>query len=332
MKNSKASILYVPTLDPLDMKLLLVTLACACSFFLLLATDLRADDGHSLLADGAKVTKLAGGMKFTEGPVWLPENKMLVFSDIPNSKLMQWSSAGGLAPYRDSQEANGNIIDFQGRILSCQHKARNVVRIEKDGKETVLADRFDGKRFNSPNDLAIRSDGTLWFTDPPWGLTGAHEIPGHWVYRLELETGKIEPVVKDLAMPNGIVFSPDEKRLYIADTGGHPRHPDPSFHKLPPSVQCYEINDNGKLGRKLFQIDSGSDGMTMDMLGNLYTTHGNQVQIYSADGKLLESIEVPEGPANVCFGEEDYKTLFITARTSLYSLPMKVAGARLKTK
>jgi gluconolactonase len=147
-----------------------------------------------------------------------------------------------------------------------------------------------------------------------------------------LETGKIEPVVKDLAMPNGIVFSPDEKRLYIADTGGHPRHPDPSFHKLPPSVQCYEINDNGKIGRKLFQIDSGSDGMTMDVLGNLYTTHGNQVQIYSADGKLLESIEVPEGPANVCFGEEDYKTLFITARTSLYSLPMKVAGARLKTK
>jgi gluconolactonase len=207
------------------MKLLLITLACTCSFFLLLATDLRADDGQSLLADGAKVTKLAGGMKFTEGPVWLPENKILVFSDIPNSKLMQWSSAGGLAPYRDSQEANGNIIDFQGRILSCQHKARNVIRIEKDGKETVLADRFDGKRFNSPNDLAIRSDGTLWFTDPPWGLTGAHEIPGHWVYRLELETGKIEPVVKDLAMPNGIVFSPDEKRLYIADTGGHPRHP-----------------------------------------------------------------------------------------------------------
>ena len=118
---------------------------------------------------GAKVEKLAGGMKFTEGPVWLPSEKKLVFSDIPNSKLMQWSEADGLSVYRDSEQANGNILDLQGRIISCQHKARNVIRIEADGSTTLLADRFDGKRFNSPNDVAIRSDGTLWFTDPPWG-------------------------------------------------------------------------------------------------------------------------------------------------------------------
>lgn len=295
-------------------------------------SGVQAQNNESLVAPGAKVSKLATGMKFTEGPVWLPDQKILVFSDIPNSKLMQWSPQGGLAHYRDSQQANGNIIDYEGRILSCQHQARNVIRIEKDGKETVLADKFEGKRFNSPNDLALRSDSTLWFTDPPWGLTGEHEIPGHWVYRLELGTGKIEPVVKDLAMPNGIVFSPDEKRLYIADTGGHPRHPDPSFHKLPPSIQCYQIREDGKLGQKLFHIDSGSDGMSMDTQGNLYTTHADQVNIYNADGKLIESIAVPEGPANVCFGGEDYKTLFITARTSLYSIPMRVAGARLKAK
>ena len=289
-----------------------------------------ADGDQSLVAEGSKVTKLAGGMKFTEGPVWLPQEEKLVFSDIPNSKLMQWSEAGGLSAYRESEQANGNILDLQGRIVSCQHKARNVIRIEDDGSTTVLADRFNGKRFNSPNDVAIRSDGTLWFTDPPWGLTGPNEIPGHWVYKLDPANGKIEAVLKNLAMPNGIVFSPDESRLYIADTGGHKRHPDPAFHALPASIQCYEIESKGTLGRKLFQIDSGSDGMAVDVKGNLYATHAGKVHIYDADGQELEQIDVPEGPANVCFGGDDYKTLFITARTSLYSVRVKVAGARPK--
>ena len=128
-------------------------------------------------------------------------------------------------------------------------------------------------------------------------------------------------------MPNGINFSPDESRLYIADTGGHPKHPDPAFHNLPAGVHCYEVHNDGQLGKKLFTISEGSDGMTVDELGNLYTTHGG-VTIYNADGKLLEKIEVPEGPANVNFGGEDYKTLFITAKTSLYSVRMKHAGAK----
>ena len=294
------------------------------------ASTVVADDDRQLVAKGAKVEKLAGGMKFTEGPVWLPSEKKLVFSDIPNSKLMQWSEADGLSVYRDSEQANGNILDLQGRIISCQHKARNVIRIEADGSTTLLADRFDGKRFNSPNDVAIRSDGTLWFTDPPWGLTGSHEIPGHWVYKLEPKTGKVEVVHKNLAMPNGIVFSPDESRIYIADTGGHKRHPDPDFHKLPATIQCYEINKEGNLGKKLFQIASGSDGMAVDAQGNLYATHGGKVHIYDADGNERQQIDVPEGPANVCFGGDDHKTLFITARTSLYSVRMRVAGAKLK--
>mgnify|MGYP001372598130 FL=1 len=301
---------------------LLIALFAACTVV--------ADDARQLVANGAKVEKLAGGMKFTEGPVWLPSEQKLVFSDIPNSKLMQWSEADGLSVYRDSEQANGNILDLQGRIISCQHKARNVIRIEADGSTTLLADRFDGKRFNSPNDVAIRSDGTLWFTDPPWGLTGSHEIPGHWVYKLEPKTGKVEVVHKYLAMPNGIVFSPDESRIYIADTGGHKRHPDPDFHKLPASIQCYEIDNEGNLGKKLFQIASGSDGMAVDAQGNLYATHGGKVHIYDADGTERQQIDVPEGPANVCFGGDDYKTLFITARTSLYSVRMRVAGAKLK--
>src|SRR6476646_10630185 len=138
-----------------------------------------ADAPKSLVEPGAKVKKLAGGMKFTEGPVWLPADKKLVFSDIPNSKLMQWKEGEGLSVYRASEEANGNILDLEGRLISCQHKARNLVRTEKDGKIMVLADKFHGKRFNSPNDVAERSDGTLWFTDPPWGLTEKADIPGH---------------------------------------------------------------------------------------------------------------------------------------------------------
>jgi len=285
---------------------------------------------ESLVAPGAKVKKLAGGMKFTEGPVWLPKEKKLVFSDIPNSKLMQWSEKDGLSVFRKSEQANGNILDLEGRIISCQHGARNVIRIEADGSTTVLADKFEGQRFNSPNDVAVRSDGTLWFTDPPWGLTEPHEIPGHWVYKFDPKTKKVDVVYKYLAMPNGIVFSPDETRIYIADTGGHERHPDPKFHKLPPSIQCYEVGGDGKLGKKLFHIESGSDGMAVDVKGNLYTTFAGKVNVYDADGKELEQIDVPEGPANVCFGGDDFRTLFITARTSLYSLRMKHAGAKPK--
>lgn len=291
------------------------------------ACSARANDSESLIAPGEKVQKLAGDMKFTEGPAWIPAQKMLVFSDIPNSKLMQWREGDGLSVFRPSEQSNGNILDLEGRLISCQHAARNLVRTEPDGRITVLADKFDGKRLNSPNDVAVRSDGTLWFTDPPWGLTGPGELPGHWVFKLDPATGKIEPVIKELAMPNGINFSPDESRLYVADTGGHTKHPDAAFHKLPASVTCFEVSKTGTLGKKLFQIEQGSDGMTVDVQGNLYTTHG-KVHVYNADGKKLETIDVPEGPANVTFGGDDYKTLFITAKTSLYSVKMKNAGAK----
>lgn len=293
----------------------------------LLVARAGADEAKSLVQPGAKVTKLAGDMKFTEGPVWVPAEKKLVFSDIPNSKLMQWQDGAGLSVFRPSEQANGNILDREGRLVSCQHKARNLVRTEKDGKITVLADKFNDKRFNSPNDVAVRSDGTLWFTDPPWGLNEKGDLPGHWVFKLEPTTGKVEVVLKDLAMPNGIVFSPDETRLYVADTGGHTKHPDPTFHKLPAGIHCYEVDKDGRLGKRLFTIPEGSDGMKVDAKGNLYTTHG-KVKIYDPSGKLLEQIDVPEGPANLCFGGDDYKTLFITARTSLYSVRMVNPGVK----
>ena len=302
------------------MKKIILSLATALSA---LALSVQA---ASLVEPGAKVQKLAGGMKFTEGPVWLPKESKVVFSDIPNSKLMQWSKKDGLSVFRKSEQANGNILDLQGRIISCQHAARNIIRIDKNGKAKVLTEKFEGKRFNSPNDVAVWKDGTLWFTDPPWGLRAPHEIPGHWVYKLDPETGKVEVLIKDLAMPNGIVFSPDGSRLYVADTGGHKRHPDPKYHDYPDTVTCYAVSKKGKLGKKLFTIDEGSDGMAVDVKGNLYLTHG-QVQVYDADGKKLETIEVPEKPAYVCFGGKDYITLFITARCSLYQVRLAHAGA-----
>lgn len=292
-------------------------------------STLCAEEKSSVVADGAKVAKLAGGMKFTEGPVWLPQESKLVFSDIPNSKLMQWSEKDGLQTFRPSKNANGNILDLQGRIVSCQHSGRNVIRIGSDGKVTVLADKYQGKRFNSPNDVVVRSDGTLWFTDPPWGLWGTGEeaeIPGHWVYKLDPKSGKVEAIIKDMAMPNGINFSPDESRLYVADTGGHPRHPDPKMREVPGQIRCYAVDSDGKLGKQLFKFGSGSDGMAVDVKGNLYTTHGGKVTVFNADGKLIDTIPCPENPANVCFGGKDYKTLFITARTSLYAVPVKHAG------
>ncbi|MCH2210983.1 MAG: SMP-30/gluconolactonase/LRE family protein [Fuerstiella sp.] len=302
------------------MKTIILSLAVALPA---MAHSLQA---ASVVEHGTKVRKLAGGMKFTEGPVWLPQQNKVVFSDIPNSKLMQWSEQGGLSVFRKSEEANGNILDLKNRIISCQHAARNIIRIEKDGKATVLADKFDGKRFNSPNDVAVWKDGSLWFTDPPWGLSGPHEIPGHWVYKLDPETGRVEALIKDLAMPNGIVFSPDGLRLYVADTGGHKRHPEPKYHDYPDTVTCYAVSQQGALGKKLFTIDEGSDGMAVDVKGNLYLTHG-QVLVYDADGNKLETIKVPENPANVCFGGQDYRTLFITARTSLYQVRVVHAGA-----
>jgi gluconolactonase len=289
--------------------------------------SVAADEPTSLVAPGAEVKKLAGEMGFIEGPVWLPEEKKLVFSDIPAGKLMQWSEADGLSLYRKCEQANGNILDLQGRIISCQHGARNLVRQESDGTITVLADKFDGKRFNSPNDVAVRSDGTLWFTDPPWGLNEPPELPGHWVYKLDPKTGKVEVLIKDLAMPNGIVFSPDETRLYVADTGGNSRHPDAKFHDMSEGIHCYDVTPDGKLGNKRFTIDQGSDGMAVDVQGNIYATSG-KVNIYDPDGKPIGQIEVPEGPANVCFGGDDFKTLFITARTGLYSVRLKNPGAK----
>ncbi|MFM8386996.1 MAG: SMP-30/gluconolactonase/LRE family protein [Planctomycetia bacterium] len=297
----------------------------------------------SLVEEGHEVITLASGMGFTEGPVWDPVHRRVIFSDIPAGRLMQWDSKDGLRVLREAAQPNGNAFDREGRLLTCQHGARNLVRTRAGGMQATgeveeLAGRHEGRRLNSPNDLALADDGSIWFTDPPWGLKEPHELPGHFVFRWRppaparagqpAQPARLEAVITDLAMPNGIAFAPDGTRLWVADTGGLERHPDPALRRTPPAIHAYRVGGDGALGERLLSIPARSDGMKVDVQGHLYTTD-RAVVVWRPDGTLRERIAVPEPPANLCFGDADGQTLFITARTSLYAVRLRVAGARL---
>jgi gluconolactonase len=282
-----------------------------------------ADDSDGLrtiLADGAKVEKLAGGLRFTEGPVWDPAG-LLIFSDIPASTLYRWTPGGEPAVFRrPSGQANGNTLDFEGRLVTCEHENRRMSRTEKDGTVTTLAERFEGKRLNSPNDVVVRSDGGIYFTDPPYGIQKAQEELGFYgVYRLD-KGGKLTLLVRDFVRPNGLAFSPDEKRLYVADSQeGHIR----VFHVRPDGTLA-----NGRIFAEMKDPGKGGvpDGMKVDVRGNVYCTGPGGVWVFSPGGKLLGKIVTPEVPANVGWGDKDHKTLYITAQTGLYRARCRIAG------
>ena len=295
----------------------------ALPFFAAALISIAAGDHHealeNIVAPGTEVKKLGGDMKFTEGPVWIPAKKMVVFSDIPNSRQMQWSEAGGLQEYRKVESSNGNLLDLKGNLLSCQHGGRNVIVTDAEGKITVLADKFDGKKLNSPNDLAIRADGSIWFTDPSYGLKGrSAEVEGKWVYKIDPKSGAVSVLYKGHDMPNGIAFSPGEKRVYIADTGKVGK------------IRAFAVVEQGMLGEPLFEIDIRCDGMCIDTNGNLYATAGSGIHVFDKGGSKIGVIATPEDPANVCFGGENYDTLFITARTGFYSVKTLAKGAKPK--
>ena len=284
----------------------------------LLAPSLALADLSSIVEADTQATELGTGLKFTEGPVWIPAQNKLVFSDIPASVQMQWTGEDGVTKFQDVEATNGNLLDLDGNLISCQHQGRNVVQWNADGSAKVLADKFDGNKFNSPNDLAIHSDGSLWFTDPSYGLKGRpREVDGKNVYRLAPD-GAVTMVYDGFDMPNGIAFSPDEKRVYIACSG--------SIGK----VRAFDINTDHTLSDMVFELDVRCDGMTIDTKGNIYTTARGGIHVFDKTGAKLGVIPTPQHPANVCFGGKRYDTLFVTARTGLYSIKTKATGAKPK--
>jgi gluconolactonase len=282
----------------------------------------------------ASVERLATGMRWCEGPAWFGAGRYLVWSDIPNNRMMRWQEeTGAVSTFRaPSNNANGNTRDRQGRLVTCEHDSRRVTRTEFDGTITVLIDKFDGKPLNSPNDVVVKSDDSIWFTDPPFGILGNYE--GHTatpelptnVYRFDTKTGQATIVAGDINRPNGLAFSPDESKMYIVEAGVTPR-----------VIKVYDVTDNGtKLanGRAFITAEPGGtpDGFRLDVDGNLWCGWGmgnekqDGVKIFDPTGKPIGSIALPERCANVCFGGVKRNRLFMTASHSLYSLYVNTQG------
>lgn len=282
----------------------------------------------------APLKHLASGFDWAEGPVWFGDADCLLFSDIPNNRIMRWmpgpAGDGTLSTYRaPSNFSNGHTRDREGRLISCEHGARRVTRTEHDGRITVIADSHDGRRLNSPNDVVVKSDGTIWFSDPHYGIVSDYE--GHRaeaelplnVYRYDPATDTLAAVVTDMNAPNGLCFSPDESRLYVADTGRFDRD-DPTH------IRVYDMADGRPANGRLFhEITPGvADGMRCDTDGNLWSSAGDGVHCLAPDGRLLGKIHVPEIVSNICFGGRAKHILYITATTGLYALALNRSGAQ----
>ncbi|WP_429923362.1 SMP-30/gluconolactonase/LRE family protein [Agrobacterium vitis] len=277
----------------------------------------------------APVKQLATGFDWVEGPVWFGDLDCLLFSDIPNNRILRWTPDGSLTTFRaPSNFANGHTRDRQGRLVSCEHGTRRVTRTEYDGAITVIADSFEGKRLNSPNDVIVASDGAIWFSDPHYGIAtdyegtkSEQELPCN-VYRVD-PSGAISAVLTDFNGPNGLAFSPDEKRLYVADTG--------RMHSSDPQhIRVFDVGDGWKLtgGNVFHVIDKGcADGMRLDSDGNLWSSAADGVHCIAPDGHLMGKILVPETVSNLCFGGRGKHRLFITATTSLYAISLNRKGA-----
>jgi len=282
----------------------------------------------SYVLGNAPVKQLATGFDWVEGPVWFGDANCLLFSDIPNNRIMRWTPGDGVSAYRaPSNFSNGHTRDGQGRLVSCEHGGRRVTRTEHNGEITVIADRFDGKPLNSPNDVVVKSDGSIWFTDPHYGIMTNYE--GYKseqenpcvVYRADPETGALDVMVGDMNCPNGLAFSPDEGLLYVADTGR-------MFSSDAQHIRVYDMVDGRPANGRLFhKIDPGiSDGFRLDTDGNLWSSAADGVHCIAPDGRLLGKILVPELVSNVCFGGRGKQQLFITATTSVYSVILNREG------
>ncbi|MCZ4292156.1 SMP-30/gluconolactonase/LRE family protein [Hoeflea alexandrii] len=285
---------------------------------------------NSFVMGNAPVKQLATGFDWVEGPVWFGDANCLLFSDIPNNRIMRWTPGAGTSVFRQpSNYANGHTRDREGRLISCEHGTRRVTRTELDGSITVIADSYQGKRLNSPNDVVVKSDGSIWFSDPHYGIMtnyegfrSEQELPCN-VYRADRATGSLTAVATDFNCPNGLAFSPDESRLYIADTGR-------MFERDPQHIRVFDCSADGRLsGGGVFHVISPgcADGFRVDTDGNIWSSAADGVHCISAQGHLLGKILVPELVSNVCFGGRAKHQLFITATTSVYAVILNRMGA-----
>ena len=296
--------------------------------------EIYDDRFAAMLPPGAELARHFTGMEWAEGPVYFTEGDFLLWSDIPNDRIMRYSDADGVSVFRQpAGYTNGHYRDRQGRLVSCEHGNRRISRTEPDGSVITLADNYQGNRLNSPNDLAIKSDGSIWFTDPPYGILSDREghkadseLAGCFVFRLDPDTRALEIVADDFDRPNGICFSPDESVLYVADTGA------------PGNIRAFDVRDApGASGAarlanpRVFAVVSPgkSDGFRCDAQGNIFTSAWDGIQIYSPQAELLGKILVPEQrTANCCFGGPRKNRLYIAADKSLYSITLNATGAQ----
>jgi gluconolactonase len=296
--------------------------------------QIEDDRFRHLIVGSARLDTLYSGCRWAEGPVWFNDLGCLLWSDIPNQRILRWSpsalSGDGVSVFRSpSNFANGHTRDHQGRLVSCEHGTRRVTRTEIDGSITILADSYKGKRLNSPNDVVVRSDGSIWFTDPSYGILSDYEgyratpeQPVRGVYRLDPETGALACMVDDFGQPNGLAFSPDETLLYVADSAAShdpmaPRH-----------IRVFDVSgDRLTNGRVFALIDAGiPDGFRVDTAGNLWSSAADGIHCFAADGTRLGKIKVPQTVANLTFGGPKRNRMFIAATTSLYAIYVAATG------
>jgi gluconolactonase len=279
------------------------------------------------------VERLWTGARWTEGPVYFPAGKYVLFSDIPNDRMMRYDETdGSVSVFRQpSGNSNGHTVDRQGRLISCEHGNRRVTRTEIDGRVTVIADNYQGKRLNSPNDVVVKSDDSIWFTDPPYGILSDYEGNkaepeiGNHVFRVDGKTGEIKVVADDFIRPNGLAFSPDEKKLYIVDSAGG------RVKGQPKHIRVFDVGDGGGLsgGKELADCTAGRfDGMRLDTAGRIWAATDDGVHCITPDGTLIGKVKIPEICSNVVFGGPKRNYLYITATNSLYGVLLHINGHR----
>jgi len=287
-----------------------------------------------LFSSNAQLYRLYTGCRWAEGPAYFPAGRYLIWSDIPNNRMLRYDDCNGeVSIFRSpSNHSNGNTVDRQGRLVTCEHSGRRISRTEHDGRITSIADRHQGKRLNSPNDVVVKSDGSIWFTDPTYGIDSDYEgeqaeseIGASHLYRVDPQSGAIRVVADDFFKPNGLAFSPDEKKLYVADTGRtHGRD-------LPAHIRVFDVQEDGRLsgGTVLADCTAGLfDGFRIDDAGRLWSSSAEGIHCIHPDGTLIGKVMVPEVVSNVCFGGLKRNQLFICGTTSLYTVHLHVNGAR----